>query len=104
MLRLKTINDGDTDDDDNGEVYVICLMFLMIILLTRQKVCNVIIELCLSVSFYIEKCLILDVLFKIRKYFFIFVISLNFGCLSYPASGPDPHIRPLAPGPPKILN
>ena len=40
MLRLKTINDGDTDDDDNGEVYVICLMFLMIILLTRQKVCN----------------------------------------------------------------
>ena len=40
MLRFKTINDGDTDDDDNGEVYVICLMFLMIILLTRQKVCN----------------------------------------------------------------
>ena len=23
MLRVKTINDGDTDDDDNGEVYEI---------------------------------------------------------------------------------
>ena len=75
MLRVKTINDDDTDDDDNGELYEIYSNVFDVSDDNFVDESDNVICYCwtlssvFSVSFCIEKCLIFDVLFKIRHFF-----------------------------------